>query len=97
MFANSFKIESTTLHLLTEHRSPVHEGHPVGSVMDPSDHKDASMGKSTFSTTPEPSKEVKKEESELIMFRKNTAKVTRCDIQPMQSPQILNKNKNGKN
>lgn len=36
---------------------------------------------------------VKKEEPELIMFKKPTAKVTRCDIQPMQSPQIITKNK----
>lgn len=36
---------------------------------------------------------VKKEELELILFKKSTAKVTRCDVQPMQSPQIITKNK----
>lgn len=36
---------------------------------------------------------IKNEEPELIMFKKPTAKVTRCDVQPMQSPQIITKNK----
>lgn len=47
----------------------------------------------TWPIEPDSTVTVKKEESELIMFKKSTAKVTRCDVQPMQSPQIITKNK----
>lgn len=57
----------------------------------------ATMTKDAYSSSYDPhsfeKKETRTEEPELIMFKKPTAKVTRCDVQPMQSPQIITKNK----
>lgn len=60
----------------------------VGGVVEPPKTTDAAYDPRTFEKIVP-----KSTEPELIMFKKPTAKVTRCDVQPMQSPQIITKNK----